>query len=157
MERLTAKIEQNYGNYGDAGLDFSRYPMNTDPHRCGTAPFVPQIIDGEQNSCGSYCAGFDKKGCNKYLNNYPDDVYLQNYSGDCSDFKDCKRKMDTGCPGECKKDFIFGMQNNATFPVFLNTVENFDTSLRPHSLFESLLLLLFVILLFKIVFFGCNK
>lgn len=122
--------------YGVDGLEWGDYPWKEDPHRCGSAPFVPQIMaDGSQNSCGSYCAGFDKNGCNKYLNNYPDDYYLMDYSnknGNCSDFKDCKRKEE---PQEC-------------CPSHTNVIEYFhDFDMYPDNPFGIVmwLLLLFVI------------
>ncbi len=68
-------------------LDFSEFPDLHDPHRCGTAPFVPNVNGPRQNSCGSYELGFKKNGCNKYMPNYPDDLYIENNG--CEGLADC--------------------------------------------------------------------
>ncbi len=71
-------------------LNYSEWPDLHDPHRCGTAPFVPRV-DGEggrQNSCGSYEAGFGPNGCNKYRPNYPDDLYIEQHG--CKGLADCE-------------------------------------------------------------------
>ena len=79
----------NYGKTCDGGEDAFE-----DPHRCGTAPFAPNVDGPIQNSCGSYCSGFDKTtGCNKYRPNYPDDYYILNYMKThktCDGLQDCK-------------------------------------------------------------------
>lgn len=94
---MSFNINQVKEGYGSANLEWGKYPWMSDPHRCGTSAFSPQIMpDGSQNSCGSYCSGFDKNGCNKYLPNYPDDYYILNYvasGGNCDDLKDCKREI----------------------------------------------------------------
>lgn len=70
-------------------LDFSEFPDLHDPHRCGTSPFVPNVDDDRQNSCGSYSQSFNENGCSKYRPNYPDDLYLLEHGceglGDCYD------------------------------------------------------------------------
>lgn len=124
--------------YGTARLQWGDFPSQIDPHRCGDTPFVPQIMpDGSQNSCGSYCDGFDKSGCNKYRSNYPDDNYIQKYvscGGDCDDLKDCKREITpiTGCPSSS------------------NVIENFE--MFPKSMFDYAVWILFLYLIAKIIF-----
>ena len=75
-------------NYGQPWLEKSKFPDDHDPHRCGTAPFVPVVNAPRQHSCGSYAAGFNAKGCNIYRPNYPDDLYLQKHG--CEGLADCK-------------------------------------------------------------------
>lgn len=75
-------------NYGQSWLQQSQYPDLHDPHRCGTAPFVPRVDAPRQHSCGSYEAGFGPDGCNKYQPNYPDDYYLRMHG--CKGLADCK-------------------------------------------------------------------
>lgn len=132
---------------------YGEYPWKEDPHRCGNAPFVPQIMpDGTQNSCGSYCAGFDGSGCNKYLPNYPDDYYLLDYvasGGDCKDFEDCKRDI-TPVPNgeECNKGVNFSIQNNTIVENFGNV---FDT-----DYFNLALWAIVIILTLRLIFVGCK-
>ena len=75
--------------YGSPFLDYNEFPDLHDPHRCGSAPFVPAIdAEGNQHSCGSYPKYFDKNGCNRYMPNYPDDEYLKQHGG--ADYQVCK-------------------------------------------------------------------
>lgn len=74
-------------NYGQPFLEKSVWPDHHDPHRCGDAPFVPVVDAPRQHSCGSYAAGFDEKGCNKYRPNYPDDLWLE--TNGCKGWADC--------------------------------------------------------------------
>lgn len=69
-------------------LDYSDYPDHHDPHRCGSAPFVPNVDGPRQHSCGSYADHFDENGCNRYMPNYPDDLYLEEHG--CEGLADCK-------------------------------------------------------------------
>ena len=69
-------------------LDYSEYPDHHDPHRCGSAPFVPNVDGPRQHSCGSYADHFDENGCNRYMPNYPDDLYLEEHG--CEGLADCK-------------------------------------------------------------------
>jgi hypothetical protein len=75
-------------NYGQAWLDKSQFPDHHDPHRCGTAPFVPKVDGPRQHSCGSYEDGFNANGCNVHRPNYPDDLYLETHG--CKGLADCK-------------------------------------------------------------------
>ncbi len=126
--------------YGTARLEWGDYPWMHDPHRCGTAPFSPQVMsDGSQNSCASYCSGFDEKGCNKYRPNYPDDYYLLNYlsnGGNCDDFNDCKREITPITGGGC--------------PSHTNVIENFG--MFPQSPLGIVMWLVFLYLIAKIIF-----
>ena len=65
----------------------AQWPNNIDPHRCGDAPFVPNVDGPEQNSCGSYKASFGPNGCSRYRPNYPDDRYLEQHG--CEGLQDC--------------------------------------------------------------------
>lgn len=84
-------------------IDGGVYPFVVDPHRCGSAPFSPQIlVDGTQNSCGSYDMHYDVNGCNEYRPTYPDDDYITaqfRRHGNCVMFKDCNpvRKKYKSC------------------------------------------------------------
>lgn len=69
-------------------LHFSEWPDLHDPHRCGDAPFVPNVTCERANSCGSYEAGFNEKGCNKWRPNYPDDMYIEQHG--CKGLADCE-------------------------------------------------------------------
>ena len=69
-------------------LASSDYPDRHDPHRCGNAPFVPRVDSQRQHSCGSYEDGFNEYGCNKYLPNYPDDLYIEEHG--CKGLSDCQ-------------------------------------------------------------------
>lgn len=149
--------------YGTADLEWGDYPWTHDPHRCGNAPFVPNITaDGCQNSCGSYCSGFDKSGCNKYLPNYPDDNYILNYmanGGNCDDFNDCKREI-TPINSNC------GLQSNVVGPSCASSslslsggasslsggasIEHFGFA--PKGTFGILLWIFFLYLIAKIIF-----
>lgn len=75
-------------NYGEPRLITAEWPDHHQPHRCGTAPFVPVADAPRQHSCGSYKAGFGPNGCNKYRPNYPDDLYIQTHG--CEGLADCK-------------------------------------------------------------------
>lgn len=79
-------------------LEYSDWPNDIDPHRCGTAPFVPDVWGPEQNSCGSYKAGFNEKGCNKFLPNYPDDQYIAKHGA--KGLSDCYNGV--APDGDCK-------------------------------------------------------
>ena len=132
------KIDKHHTN---TSLDYSSLESGFfDPHICGTTPFNPQIMsDGSQNSCVSYCGGFDKNGCNKYRPNYPDDDYLLNYlsnGGNCDDFNDCKREITPITGGGC---------NSHT-----NVIENFGMS--PETPLGVVMWLLFLYLIAKIIF-----
>lgn len=130
----------------NTSLDYSSLESGFfDAHRCGSTPFSPQIMaDGSQNSCASYCGGFDKNGCNKYLPNYPDDDYIHKYisnGGNCNDFKDCKREKTI--PAECSSS--------------TNIIENFE--IFPNSslgeIGNILLCVVFFYLIIKVMF--CNN
>lgn len=158
--------------YGTADLEWSDYPNHHDPHRCGNSPFSPNITaDGCQNSCGSYCSGFDKNGCNKYLPNYPDDYYILNYvasGGNCDDLKDCKREITPiPHPGrDCgKQTNVVGPMCTPDSPAALNglsglngvkgvsdyaSVEHFG--LAPKGPLGVLLWIFFLYLIAKIIF-----
>lgn len=84
--------------YGSPYLHKSEFPDHHDPHRCGTAPFVPDVSGERQHSCGSYAAHFDENGCNKYRPNYPDDLYLEKHG--CEGLGDC---FDGVPPGQPRK------------------------------------------------------
>lgn len=124
-----------WGNYGNTcGPDAFE-----DPHRCGTAPFVPNVSGPIQNSCGSYCDGFDKKtGCNKYKTNYPDDYYIADYikqHGSCDGlYQECRECGD--CP---------------TIEQFSNLRENFCTMenfcMMPKGGLWTIIYIVFLILL----------
>jgi len=75
-------------NYGQPNLETAVWPNTHDPHRCGTAPFVPNVNGPIQNSCGSYGYYFNKNGCNRYMPNYPDDLYIAQHGCNC--LADCK-------------------------------------------------------------------
>ena len=76
-------------NYGSPYLQYNEYPFLEQSHKCGSAPFVPEITpDGQQNSCGSYRHHFNEKGCNKYTPNYPDDLYIMHHG--CKGLGDCQ-------------------------------------------------------------------
>lgn len=75
-------------NYGQPWLEQSEFPDHHDPHRCGTAPFVPVVDTPRQHSCGSYPRGFQANGCNVFRPNYPDDLYLQTHG--CKGLADCR-------------------------------------------------------------------
>jgi len=75
-------------NYGQAWLEESQFPDHHQNHRCGDAPFVPNVDGPRQHSCGSYKDGFGPNGCNKYRPNYPDDLYLKTHG--CKGLADCK-------------------------------------------------------------------
>ena len=77
-------------NYGQPWLDKSKFPDHHDPHRCGTAPFVPVVNAPRQHSCGSYEAGFQPNGCNIFRPNYPDDLYLETHGCVNRRLADCK-------------------------------------------------------------------
>jgi hypothetical protein len=68
-------------------LDFSEWPDEHDSHRCGSAPFVPDVSGQRQHSCGSYKAAFNQDGCNAYTPNYPDDLYIAKHG--CAGMADC--------------------------------------------------------------------
>ena len=142
---MSFNINQIKEGYGSAILEWGDYPGNFDPHQCGSAPFHPQIMpNGRQNSCASYCDGFDKKGCNKYLPNYPDDYYLLNYTathGNCDGFNDCKRGI-TPIP---HPDRNCGYDHT-------NVIENFG---MPQSPLGIALYFLVFYLIFKAIF--CKK
>lgn len=124
-----------------------------DSHRCGTAPFAPQIMpDGTQNSCASYASGFDENGCNKYLPNYPDDDYIQKYissGGDCDDLKDCKREITPITRGNCNN----ATNEIASFGCTGTTIEKFGMfGMFPETPFGIVLLIVFLYFISKIIF-----
>ncbi len=115
-----------------------------DSHRCGTAPFVPDVSGPIQNSCGSYCSGFDKKtGCNKYRPNYPDDYYILNYvdkHGTCDGLQDCKN----GVPPAV-------LSNESIGPTSVPyIVENFG--MMPSGGLWTVIYIVFLFLLAKMIF-----
>lgn len=121
-----------------------------DPHRCGTAPFVPRVDGPIQNSCGSYCSGFDENtGCNKYRPNYPDDYYILNYykkHGTCVGLEDCKNGIP---PNMLHNDSITPIPN-------ANLVENFGLGdvygMMPSGGLWTIIYILFLILLARAIF-----
>lgn len=137
-----------------------------DPHRCGSAPFVPQIMpDGSQNSCGSYEYAFDKEGRNEYLAKYPDDEFINDYvcrGGDCNEFKKLDRlkpimENNTGC---CD-GLNYSIQNNNVDAkikgkISDNIVENFTGTPGPHLIVILLWIILLVVML-KLVCMKCLK
>jgi hypothetical protein len=153
---MSFNINQIKEGYGSDRLEWSDYPDNHDPHRCGSAPFSPQIMpDGTQNSCGSYCDGFDKKGCNKYLPNYPDDYYLMNYAakhGNCDGFDDCKREI-TPVNQACESTqsgYGISRTNQVGPGINYPIIENFG--MFPETPFGVVLWLLFLYLIAQILF-----
>lgn len=161
---MSFNINQIKEGYGSSHLEWSDYPDHHDSHRCGTSPFSPQIMpDGTQNSCASYCSGFDKNGCNKYLPNYPDDYYILNYTathGNCDGFGDCKREITPIPHGNRQCDstqYGFGTsENNGDYTnqvgpgINYPIVENFG--MHPHSPMGILMWLVFLYLLAKFIF-----
>lgn len=137
--------------YENASLEWGDFPWKEDPHRCGDAPFVPQVMaDGTQNSCGSYCDGFNKEGCNKYRPNYPDDEYLQQFirhGGDCNEFNDCKNNKSLCNGKECDTGLNFRIQNN--------TLEHFGFSSEV-DMFNLLLWLIIIFIGLKMIYCGCK-
>lgn len=82
-------------------LPYSEFPDEHDPHRCGSAPFVPVVDAPRQHSCGSYPASFDQNGCSRWLPNYPDDLWLAKHG--CKGLGDCNNgqppQVDLLCEG----------------------------------------------------------
>lgn len=119
-----------------------------DSHRCGTSPFVPSVDGPEQHSCGSYCAGFDKKtGCNKFRPNYPDDDYIINYvkeHGNCDGLEDCKN-----CAPQIAKHDIRPLVNECIENFGMNDIHG----MIPRGGIWTILYLIFLVLIARIVFF----
>lgn len=156
-------------NYGQAWLDKSEWPDLHSPHRCGDAPFVP-VVDGtpRQHSCGSYAAGFNEAGCNKYRPNYPDDMWLE--QNGCAGLADCK----DGVPpqGDIVKEGTFvtdpaGRIDSARWPAdgFMPALrKSADCSANASNIegFASLAsprmtrTLLWVALILAVSWFGCS-
>lgn len=155
--KMSFNVNQIKEGYGTARLEWSDYPDHKDSHRCGNAPFSPQIMkDGSQNSCASYCSGFDKNGCNKYLPNYPDDYYILNYTathGNCDGLGDCKREI-TPIPSKNCDSTQFGDYTNMVGPgINYPIVENFG--MFPNTFLGTALWLLFLYLIATAIF--CKK
>lgn len=163
---MSFNINQIKEGYGSANLEWGDYPSNVDPHRCGTSYFSPQIMeDGSQNSCASYCDGFDKNGCNKYLPNYPDDDYILNYTakhGNCDGLGDCKREITPVTNNRNCDSTQFGYGSPIAGGDYTNMVgpginypivENFG--MFPQTTFGTIMWLLFLYLLATIIF--CKK
>ena len=137
-------MRQTIEHYGGNHLNYGDYPFLNDPHRCGNAPFVPNVSGKEQNSCGSYCGGFDDTtGCNKYLPNYPDDYYILQYyakHGTCNGLQDCKNGNP---PTQLGSDGIRPIPTP-------HLVENFG--FRPTGLVWTLIYIAFLFLIGKCLF-----
>lgn len=135
----------------------SEFPWKHDPHRCGSAPFVPQVLaDGTQNSCGSYEYTFDSEGRNEYLANYPDDIRIQDYAcagGDCNDFKqlDLVRPIVENNEG-CCKGLNYRIQNNDAQP---STMEGFCSPMANERFLMLVMWFILIAVFLKVVCLKC--
>lgn len=151
-------------------LLYSDYTKVTDPHRCGNSPFVPRVDSETQNSCGSYEAGFNKNGCNKYRPNYPDDMYIEKHG--CRGLADCKDgvpptgdmvkegwRIREGPPTKLASQYFWpidghGVAENIGASCRSGCVENFDMSGPKHDTMTNLF---YIALVVGIVWFTTKR